>query len=65
MNANAMLFALLALADLSLMAYMGRRRMAREAQSRMMAALRLAVQCETYADALVPQKRHLQLRRAG
>ncbi|SPF47898.1 hypothetical protein SBA4_3800003 [Candidatus Sulfopaludibacter sp. SbA4] len=66
MNASdALVFALLALADLSLMVHLRRARARRLRMKRMMRCLELAVERENAAAPAVPAKRWPALRRAS
>jgi len=63
--ADALVFALLALADLSLMVHLRRARMRRLRIKRMMRSLELAVQRENAAAPAAPARRWPPLRRAS
>ena len=62
---DALVFALLALADLSLIVHLRRARMKRLRIERMMRSLKLAVQRENAAIPAVPPRRWAALRRAS
>jgi hypothetical protein len=58
--ADAMIFALLAVADMSLIARFRVLRKRRERAERMSRSLKLVVKRELFAEAVFPQKRHLR-----
>ncbi|MGD0498233.1 MAG: hypothetical protein ABSC23_07335 [Bryobacteraceae bacterium] len=59
-TANALAFALLALADLALIAHLRRISQRRERAKRMMRSLQLVLTREAFAEAVLPQKRLLR-----
>jgi hypothetical protein len=56
---DALVLALLALADLALLIHLRRSRNRRVTARRMMRSLKLAIQRETFAETVVPRKRRL------